>query len=239
MKENGKMTQLLDFVVVSAIELDEAVRHIAKLERRSGRADESRRSKELIVGAGASRKLSIFYSLLTEMSLCRVVDSFLTYLTELLSLIFASRPETLRSGDQVRLDFVLAHPTRAALIKAIIDRQVNQLSYQGMNELAQFLSNRLGFRLFPTDVALQRAILVIEIRNLIVHARGIANDTFLQRVPKSSISAGSRIKLTIQDIRNHMAFLAQSVADIESRAHNKFGVKLPYKVSVRVGKVGS
>lgn len=230
LKENAKITHLLNFVVYSAIHLDDAVRDNVKLRRRSGDTDGSLRPKELFVGAGASRKLSIFYRLLTEMALCRVVDNFLTYLTDVLSLILASRPEILRSGDQVRLDFVLAQPTRAALIKAIVDRQVNQLSYQGMRDLTSYLSTRLRFKLFPNDVSLSRAILLVEMRNIIVHARGIVTDTFRQRVKEPSVSSGSRIKFSMSDVQNHADFLAQSVADIEVRAHQQFGVKLPYRV---------
>jgi hypothetical protein len=239
LKENLTITQFLNFVVVSTIKLDDTVRDNAKLRRRSGRTNEGHRPKELFLGAGATRQLSIFYRLLTEMTLCSTVDNFLTYLTELLSLIFSSRPETLRSGDPVRLDFVLAHTTRAGMIKAIVDRKVNQLSYQGMRDLAQFFLDRMGFRLFPDDVSLDRAVLLTEIRNVIVHARGIANETFLQRATKSSISPGSRIKLTINDVQGHTTFLAQSVADIEARAHDKFGVKLPYKVPTPSRKRGS
>jgi hypothetical protein len=235
LKEHAKITRFLQFIVASTIDLDDAVREVVKLRRRSGHILESPRPKELVLGAGATRKLSIFYSLLTEMALCCTVDNFFTYLTELLSLVFSSRPETLRSGDQVRLDFVLAHRTRASPIKAIVDRQVNQLSYQGMEDLAQFLSKRLKFKLFPDDVSLNRAILLVETRNIIVHARGIANDTFLRRVASSPVSPHSRIRLTIRDVESHSEFLAKSVANIEGQAHDQFGVKLPYKVPTPLG----
>ena len=47
----------------------------------------------------------MFYRLMTEMALCRAVDSYLTYLTELLSLIFRANLESLRSAEEVKLDF--------------------------------------------------------------------------------------------------------------------------------------
>jgi hypothetical protein len=232
MKASAEITQFLNWVIVSAIHLDGAVRDIAKSQRRAGFRDKSLK-RELTVGAGAGRKIGVFYRLMTEMALSRAVDSYIAYLTELLSLIFRARPESLRSGEEVKLDFVLAHSTRAGLINALIDRKVNQLSYQGMRSLSQFLSRKLGFELFQSEESLERAVLLVEIRNLIVHARGIVNETFVQRVAKPPVPCGNRIRLTINDVKAHIAFLTDSVSDIESRAHDKFGIKLPYKLKRR------
>jgi hypothetical protein len=123
-KATEQIAAFLNWIVVSAIHLDSRVREMAKSERRSGRMGEGLR-RELAVGAGASRKIWVYYRLMTEMALCRAVDSYLVYLTEFLSLIFRASPESLRSGEEVRLDFVLAHSSRAGLIKAIIDRKIN------------------------------------------------------------------------------------------------------------------
>jgi len=238
MKASAEITQFLKWVVVSALELDDAVRDIAKSKRLAGRTDESLR-RDLAVGAGAFRKIGLFYRLMTEMALSRVVDSYLTYLTELLSLIFRASPASLRSGEEVKLDFVLAHATRASLIKAIIDRKVNQLSYQGMRSLSLFLSKRLGFDLFQDKQSLERAVLLVEMRNLIVHTRGIVNDTFIQRVARPPVPRGKLIRFSITDVEAAITFLADSVSDIEGRAHDKFGIRLPHKVPSRSAPAAS
>jgi len=228
-KAAAEITAFLSWIVISAIDLDDAVRQIAKSKRRSGQSDERVR-REVIVGAGAHGKIRVYYRLMTEMAFCRAVDSYLVYLTELLLLIFRARPESLRSGEEVKLDFVLAHSSRPALIQAIIERKVNQLSYQGMRDLGQFLSKRLGFDLFQDKVSLERAILLVEIRNLIVHGRGIVNDTFIKRVSEPPAPRGKQIRLTIHEVESHIRFLSESVSDIEARAHETFGIKLPYKI---------
>jgi hypothetical protein len=237
-KAAAQIKQFLSWVVESAVSLDYAVIEVAKSERRLGRMNEKLR-KELAVGAGASRKISVFYRLLTEMALCRAVDSYLIYLSELLSLIFRARPESLRSSEEVKLEFVLAHRTRARLVRAIIDRKVNQLSYQGMRNLTQFFSKRLGLDLSPNPESLERMVLLVEMRNLFVHARGIVNDTFVQRVPKPPAPLGKQVRLTIAAVSSHVDFLSESVAEVEGRAHDKFGIKLPHRVraSERAGGI--
>jgi hypothetical protein len=49
--------------------------------------------------------------LIAEMLLCRQVDNFLTYLAELMSLVFHHRPEMLRSDEKVSAKDVLNHQT--------------------------------------------------------------------------------------------------------------------------------
>ena len=101
MKASAELTQFLNWLVTTAIHLDSAVRTIVKVERRAGHIDENRHRRELRVGAGASGKTKVFYRMITEMALCRAVDNYLSYLTELLFLIFRASPESLRSIEKL------------------------------------------------------------------------------------------------------------------------------------------
>lgn len=237
-KATKEIEDFLYWVVDCAIRLDYAVRDIAKSRRRSGSNDDKTR-REIAIGADARRRIFTYYRLMTEMALSRAMDSYLVYLSELLSMIFRAKPETLRSSEQVTLDFVLSQSSRAELIAALIDKKVNQLSYQGMRDLSTFLSKRLNFDLFKDKRSLEHAILLVEMRNIIVHARGIVNNTFVQRVSKPPVEVGERISLSIFDLKNHMRFLSESVSEIEERAHRKFAIKLPYKVPRPARKTGA
>lgn len=110
--EQQRIDNLLDLYIPNAIALDDAVRAKTQLERRRQGAA-STPPKELYIGAGATRKMasSRLYGLMAEMTPCRVVDNYLCYVTDLLSLLFRSRPECLKSSETVTLDFVLDHKT--------------------------------------------------------------------------------------------------------------------------------
>jgi hypothetical protein len=163
-------------------------------------------------------------TLVLEMMLSRAADNFLAYITELLVMVFRCRPETLRSSETVRLDAILRHTTMPELIHELAERRVHQLSYQGMRELASYLSERLGFDLVQKPEDLEHAIWIIEARNIIVHNRGIVNELFLKRTSGRSVPIGESLQLDTDQIFDDLEFIARSVYGIDQRAVQKFNL---------------
>jgi hypothetical protein len=159
-----------------------------------------------------------------EMMLVRGTDNFLTYLSELLALVFTSRPETLKSAETVRLEDILKHATMDDLVKRLAERRVERLSYQGMKDLQKDLAEKLNFEIFPSPEPLSRAVRIIEIRNLFVHNRGIVNRTFQARTGDSPLAIGSLFELRPHPLISDLDFLAHFVLDIDKRASVKFGL---------------
>jgi hypothetical protein len=136
--------------------------------------EEKKASRRRIIeekGVGHLKRLLAQLQLILQTMLCRNVDNFLTYLSQLLSLIFRTKPETLRSNEQIKVDFALQYSTMDDLVDAIAEKKVTDLSYAGMRQLSDYLRDRLGLELFTDEPALERAIFLIEVRNLIVHNR--------------------------------------------------------------------
>ena len=164
------------------------------------------------------------WPLILEMIVCRSVDNYLVYISELLALVFKTRPEMLKSSDMVKLDFVLKHESMNDLINALAEQKVSELSYQGMRELSTFLSKRFDFGLFTEPNELEQAIQIVQARNLIVHNRGIVNAIYLSRVSNAASQIGRPIFLTTMEVFEDIMFLGCSVADIENRAISKYGL---------------
>src|SRR5712692_1597606 len=170
---------------------------------------------------------------LVEMVFQRQVDQYLTYLSHLLALLFRTRPETLHarpSGRQdepesVPLEVILQHATMEELLDAVVDRRVQTLAHKGMADLTEYLERRLGFQLCTEPGKREFAILIVEVRNIIAHNRGVVSDTFLRRVKASPWPIGERI--TFDDFATHqdvLTFLDYSVADIDERAIKKWAL---------------
>ena len=160
----------------------------------------------------------------SELILCRAVDGFLKYIADLMALVFVSRPETMKSAETVRLDFILENETMDDLIGALADKRVNDLAYKGMRELSSYLSDRLGLRLFDSPGDLERAAEIIEIRNLIVHNRGIINRTFLQKVSKPVGNLGELVTIEEDPMFDDLWILLESASRIDAAAVQKFGL---------------
>ncbi len=175
-------------------------------------------------GLAVSEAMAGYTPLMHRLLVSSQVDNFLVYLADLLALIFRTRPETLRSSETVRLDVVLHHQTMDDLIADLAERRVHQLSYQGMQDLNQYVADRLGFELFTTDETLSHAVRLIEIRNLFVHNRGVVNRAFASRAPDFKTQLGQRIELEFNFSTVEGRFLFNSAVDIDQRAADKFGL---------------
>lgn len=160
--------------------------------------------------------------LIAEMLLCRVVDNFLVYIVELLALIYNTRPEMLRMGEHIAVDEVLQHADMESLRRFIAERRVERLSYLGMRELIKSIKEQHGFDLMPSTGDLERAILLVEMRNLIVHSRGVVNRLAGARAPELSSQVGHRIPLKYDDVAGHREFLQRQVERIDAAAVRKF-----------------
>lgn len=176
------------------------------------------------LSAGAVDELTLHLQLFLQMMLGRSVDNFLTYVSELLAVIFGTRPEMLKSNETTRLDVILQYKRMDDLISALVEKRVTDLAYQGMRDLSKDLSRKIGFDLFEREEDLARAVRIIEVRNLIVHNRAIVNRLFLSRLPDFPASLGDRVDLDGRAVLDDIEFLDSSVSDIDRRAVEKFGL---------------
>jgi len=163
---------------------------------------------------------------LGQMMFCRGVDSFLVYLTDLLTLIFTSEPNILKSNEKVSMEFVVDHLRAGDLISAIVEKKVTELSYQGMEDLYRFFDERLKLPLCMKPDDFKRVGLLNDIRNIITHNRGIVNQIFKQKQPDHPAELGSQIVFKdhseVGELIGSLVYLARY---LDARAAAKF--KLP------------
>src|SRR5258708_35638465 len=76
-------------------------------------------------GLNTRRIFKEFRPLFSRMIHCKAVDNYLAYLSEVLALIFTTRPEIL-SGRQVSMGSVLRAQSTQEVIRELVEREVNQ-----------------------------------------------------------------------------------------------------------------
>lgn len=162
--------------------------------------------------------------LISEVIICRVVDNFLTFISDLLALIYKYRPEMLKCSEQERLDFILQFDSMDELRMAIAEKRVERLAYLGLRDLSDYLKTNMSFELFLSIESLNRAALLIEYRNLYVHNRGVVSQTSVRRFPELKKSFGKRITIDHTEVRPLRQFLENAVFCIDERAIKKFSL---------------
>lgn len=170
------------------------------------------------------RGVDPFRRLLGEVLLSRAVDSYLTYISELLSLIFRERPETLRSREQVRVDFVLDFDSMEELQEAIAERRVERLAYRGMAELVEWVRETLGFTLVADRKNMKLIESLVEKRNLVVHHRGVIDRRFIRKLGTGYGKVGDVLNLR-EDTQDALLVLSEAVWDVDKRAAEKWALE--------------
>lgn len=141
-----------------------------------------------------------FVPLIVDLTLCRAVDNYLAYISDLLTLIYRTTP-----GRQ----------------------KPKKLSHLGIFEQHKYVKDQLSFAILGGDADLAQLERIVEIRNLFTHNRGIISPRFLERVPGFMARAGEPIQIPIADVAADLIFLQESVQNIDFRAGKKFNILRP------------
>lgn len=218
------------YVYLLAIDKDRYERLLARAmleHERMADADKCNAADVARHGFGAVDALVTRQQMLLQILLCRAVDGYLTYLSDLLALVFATRPETMRGGEQVSYKDILQFKSMDDLVASLAERKVHELAYKSMRDLAKYMTERCGFDVCETPAALDRITLVIELRNLIAHNRAVINRIFKDRQKDYPGNVGEVVTLDMAQTMGDIDLLAASVADIEARAAAKWCLPRP------------
>jgi len=160
--------------------------------------------------------------LISELVFQRFVDNFITYISDLLTVVFTARPEMLKSDEKISVKEVLEYETRSDLIAILTERKITALSFKGLTDLSEEVSKKHGVVLFATAGELASAAILVEKRNLIAHNRAIVNRRYLERVPFPSEKIGERLSLSIEQVLAEQGVLGHLVSEMHIRVMGKF-----------------
>ena len=173
----------------------------------------------------AVAQMDVHSAVLGEMLFCRGVNSFLTYLADLMTLIYEKYPKKLPSNKQTTYRFCIEHHIAGDLISALAEETVMGLVHQRLDALAKYFKKNLDLVLFTKGAHLANAGLCVDIPNVITHNRGIVNRFFIQRNPRFADDLGKRVVLSEQERREMLSTLGFCARHLDVRAIKKFGLE--------------
>jgi hypothetical protein len=227
--EHGKITNFVEYIASMAVHISWAS-HIAEnaLNYDPTKPEQNESEYELkMEGEDAHPalvKLGKYNYFIRELMLSRSVDNYLAYIAELLFLIYKTRPDMLKSSEQITIEAVLKHSSMDELLVTLAEKKVHELSYQGIKELSNYLKSKTNLVLFSSSEELEKAIEIIEIRNLIIHNRGVVNNVYLKKTQHKHYKAGDKIALSFELVGEYLAFLTNSVKEIDKNAIRQFSL---------------
>ena len=184
-------------------------------------------------------ELKLHLGPLYEMMLCRLVDNFQTYITEILTEIYSIHPDLLvQSGIKLQLtaDNVFSAGSLEELRGRVIERHVRGLIYENFAKLVKTLADptQLKFKLFTRKYAIVIASDFFEVRNLLVHNRGVINHTFLDRVQKlQNVQLGQRPNVDPRYLNIAANFFFHHASEIDKRAVKQFKLETPVEFEIK------
>lgn len=177
----------------------------------------------------AFRRLVSFSEYQSETIIIRIVDNFMSYLSEILQLCMLKRPEILRSNEQIRTEDVLRFTHRSELLDFLINRKLNELTYGGIRGIEEFLNQRLAIPLTSDDQMRHYLSITIELRNIYTHNRGVVNELFVSRISgiehDYKFVIGDRFHADYDQIVIFSSNLFKIVQFLDKRVAEKFKIR--------------
>lgn len=172
--------------------------------------------------------LKSYKKLILQMVLCRTIDNFLIYLAELIALVFRTKPITLMQYDeQYKMNEILQFENRDELIDYFAEKLVNELSSSRLEKLHEKIWNKHKFKLFNEKKDLKEFAVINEMRNIIVHNRGVVNHIVKNKRSDFPLDIGEEIEIDENKLDACAFFVPNYVTDIDRRASDKFKLPCP------------
>ena len=200
-------------------------RMIAKVDYGQGEPTKLPKPGDPLPPESAVAQMDVHSVVLDEMVFCRGVNSFLTYLADLMTLIYEKYPKKLPSNKQTTYGFCIEHHMAGDLMSALAEATVMELTHQNLDALAKYFKRNLDLVLFTKDTDAANAALCVDIRNIITHNRGIVNRFFIQRNRRFANDLGKCVVVGEKDMREMLGTLGYCARQLDVRAINKFGLE--------------
>lgn len=226
-QELGKALGAFFFLVDLVIFSDNAASVAAKIVRSEGPFPKNFDPMEPLPGSQGlfHARLGTLSEPVQEMVLCRLVDNFTSYLSEVIRECLRARPEILKSKETLTVESLLQFGSLEELQNWLVDRKVDELAYAGFGNLSEWLEKRLGVADFNAIPARSMLVETLELRNCIVHNRSRASAKYVRAVSeRSELTPGSPIKVDVDSLFLTARATADCVQFLDGKLSAKFGL---------------
>lgn len=224
-KDYDELTRWLVFIYKLAESSDKATKisSEALLPHETDKEKIRKLKRSARYGGGAMKQFDKHRKLLRELFSVRLVDSYLCYITDLLTILHKNRIELLNLKSTISLAEVLTFENLEDMHGHLIEKRVLDLSYKGIGELNDELLSRLNFPIFKDTDEETKIVQIIEVRNLLVHNRGKINRRFISRTDGDMGQLGKTVDLG--NPMDKLQLIYTHTFRVDQEARKKFGIR--------------
>jgi hypothetical protein len=126
-----------------------------------------------------------------------------------------------KTGKSISLSIVLDAPDKDAIIRTVVARELDKLKYKRVAEWFVYLNRRVKLSL-PTDDQIKKLAEIKASRDILVHNRGIINDTYLDKAGGlARFEVGAALEIQEPYLRDSWRLIHQVVRDLAAAARVK------------------
>jgi hypothetical protein len=166
---------------------------------------------------------SYIKSYLAESVFQHFVVLFEDFVFELLRLWLTAYPGGIpnKSTKPVELATVIAAPDREAILRIVIDRELNALKYERPTAWFRYLNDRVKLG-GPTDEKIERLAEIKASRDILAHNRGVVNQTYLDKPgTRSRYQIGQRLEVPEPYLHETWSLIRDVTEDLAKAAISK------------------
>ena len=151
------------------------------------------------------------------------VSLFEDFVFELLRLWLSAFPAGIPNKDKkpVNLATILDAVDKDAILGFVIDRELNALKYQRLTSWFEYLNDRVNLG-YPTDEQIKRLAEIKASRDILIHNRGIVNETYLQKAgDRARYRLDQRLEIPEPYLLDSWTVIGEMVRDMAAAAITK------------------
>jgi len=121
---------------------------------------------------------------------------------------------------QVSAELVFRSDDISDLRRLFVETEVRDLAYKSVTDLATYIEDKIGLRIFETPFQAARVQRLFLLRNLITHSRGVVHRQFLSQTRSKKYKVGDQLQFKVET--PWIGYLLMLASRIDARAVEKF-----------------
>lgn len=163
------------------------------------------------------------YLLNSENAYKNLVSILEDYVKDIMQYLFTKFPQHLfLKKEKIELSKLIEFQTLEELRERVIKEKVISLSYNNLADMVKYIEKEFSVAFNFKELVYELLVEITNVRNILVHNKGLINERFLANVSDEKYSLGARVSIPIESIHETAEAFHAVVEKMHLGLINKF-----------------